>query len=758
MLWLQRKNSLFVKIFFSFLIVIILLSSFNLLSFTFFRTTIQKEIIQYNQLILQNAAERYGVHFSRLKTLLFDLYHNDKLAAFNRQLLTKNELEINYLLTGDIMKSLRSDVYNPLHYLDNIIIFFHSNGYAIEKEGSSDAEELFSSFYASSRYPYSFWLQQFDRQENYKIYPASEFRIHSSNDSGTREMIPLSLLIPGSNYQIVALIEVEKLLQAFHGEHKNAHFIILNEEEDVIYSSSGTVPESMPSAADITDYKLADQYYYFKEQDEGTKLTFLSVVPYSNIAAQVRKLNFVLALMLAVSVAIGMVVSFFLSKKINSPVKQIISSIMERNPDKLQSSIQEFAFINQKVHDLIKEKEVIENELVHNQSFLTSYNYINKLKMINSDLNEWKEFMAAEEEFTIVLYQLVFRSASFAESDMKPDKAANYIQEHIRLMMSKRLPGSHTFQIEKDQILTVLSGKHKPEELREMLELLKQILDRDKTYCFAFIAVSSTYDRTSQFNEAYQEVLTLVRQAELLDETQLLYEPKPPSRPFVLTPSQEQELYNHLQEGNESACLAIINRMLDTMFKKQAAVHQYSQLAESIAAKTLLILDTYHLDSDKTEDLDHFLSKPRDCHTLEEYKEYFRQFISAVASIVQSKKEQQDPIIDYIMEWLSTKYSEDISLDMLADKLNMSSAYLSVYIKEKTGINFIDHMNGIRMQKAKELLASTALTVTEISQQIGYRNVTSFNRMFKKWTGTSPTEFRKNQALLSEDLDASSMD
>ncbi|GIP35877.1 AraC family transcriptional regulator [Paenibacillus sp. J2TS4] len=758
MLWLQRKNSLFVKIFFSFLIIIVLLSSFNLLSFTFFKTNIQKEIIQYNRLILQNAAERYGIHFTRLKTILFDLYLNDQLSSFNRQLLTKNEREIDYLLTGEIMKSLQPDVYNPLHHLDNIIVFFHSNGYAIEKEGSSQAQELFSKFYVSEDYPYSFWEQQFDRKENYQILPASKFNIHTTNSIDTREMLPISLKMSGNNYQIVALVDVQKLLQAFNGENKNAHFIILNEEGTVLFSSSGTVPEQIPSLTDDKGYKLIDQHYYFAEKDEETRLTFMSVVPYSNIASQVRSLNLVLALILTVSIGIGIAASIFLSQKINSPVKQIISSIMDRNPGKLDSTIQEFAFINQQVHDLIQEKEEIRNELIHNRSFLTSYNYINKLKMINSDLNEWKEFITADETFMIILYQLKFRTEAFEKLDMMPDKATNYIREHIRLMISERFQDSHTFQIEKDQILTVLSGKIELKELREMLELLKTILDGDKQFCFALIAVSSVYSQTSQFNEAYQEVLGLLQQAELQDETQLIYEARPQSRPLVLAPSQEQELYNHLQEGNEAACLAIINRMLDSMFKKHAAFHQYDQLAESIAAKTLLILDAYQLDPELTESLDQFVSEPRECYTLEEYKDYFEQFISAVASMVKSKKDERDPIIHFVMEWLSTKYSEEISLDLLADKLNLSSAYLSVYIKEHTGVNFIDHMNGIRMQKAKELLSHTTLTVTEISQQVGYRNVTSFNRMFKKWTGTSPTEYRKNQTLLSEGSDVSPLD
>ncbi|GBG10511.1 putative AraC family transcriptional regulator [Paenibacillus agaridevorans] len=86
----------------------------------------------------------------------------------------------------------------------------------------------------------------------------------------------------------------------------------------------------------------------------------------------------------------------------------------------------------------------------------------------------------------------------------------------------------------------------------------------------------------------------------------------------------------------------------------------------------------------------------------------------------------------------------------MANDLNMSAAYLSTYIKEKTGTNFIDHLNGLRMAKAKELLTETARQVSDIAREVGYLNVTSFNRLFKKTTGISPTEYRRLRQVDAE--------
>lgn len=99
------------------------------------------------------------------------------------------------------------------------------------------------------------------------------------------------------------------------------------------------------------------------------------------------------------------------------------------------------------------------------------------------------------------------------------------------------------------------------------------------------------------------------------------------------------------------------------------------------------------------------------------------------------------------MNIVHNQYADDLSLDYLSAKLNLSSAYLSVYIKEKTGLNFSDHLLGIRMNKAKELLACTDLTVNEISQRVGYLNITSFNRTFKKAVGMTPGAYRRQHVV-----------
>ncbi len=749
---LMKRQSLFVKIFLSFLTIILLFVSFHMISFQFFTDRIQTEIIQHNQLSLRNTADRYQTHFTRIKTLLFSLYHEEKLVAFNRQLVSRPDAETNYWLAGEPLKEVRSHAYNPMFYLDNLIILFTRPAFVIEKEGTSDSDLFFSRFYQSPVYTADYWSKLSQQSGIYLLHPAEVFRVTGLNSDQNTQLLPISFQMPGKNYRVIALLDAAKMLKAFHSQEKDPRFMILNPDGSLLYRSSQEIStEGLPFFDRNEDYQLKNGFYYFAVKDKEAQLTFVTAVPYSYISSQVSKLNMTMYIILAISVAIGITVSWLLSRGINRPLKQIVASILHRNPGSVDNAIHEFDLIHREMHELIREKEEIHTEMLSKNSLLTSYGYINKLKAINSDINDWKDVLATDQPYVIIMYQLQFRSApAGGEPAIVPEKAAYYIREYIRVLMSERFPSSHTFQIENNQILSFVTMGENPHVLDSALAQLKQILDRDRQYLLVTIAVSPVYRHSSGFNEAYRIVLQMLEQARPVEETQLITTLHNGSGLFLLTPSQEQELNAALLAGNERACMLLIERVLDQMAKKDASLQQYRRIGEGMVERVCRVQGSFGYHEDMAALQEELNRQLKDCYSVQQFKEFYRMLFSECAAIVNRFKADKDDTLEFIMNSVENRYAEDISLDLLADKLNMSAAYLSVYIKEKTGMNFSDHINQVRVRKAKQLLVETDLNMNDIGLQIGYRNVTSFNRMFKKLTGMAPGEYRKQHTLLRE--------
>jgi len=88
-----------------------------------------------------------------------------------------------------------------------------------------------------------------------------------------------------------------------------------------------------------------------------------------------------------------------------------------------------------------------------------------------------------------------------------------------------------------------------------------------------------------------------------------------------------------------------------------------------------------------------------------------------------------------------------LSLKDVADRLIISNNYLSQIINQKTGKNFFRFINEYRVEKAKQLLAGNAgkYTILSIAYDCGFNSKSSFNTIFKEYTGKTPSEFLKTE-------------
>lgn len=104
---------------------------------------------------------------------------------------------------------------------------------------------------------------------------------------------------------------------------------------------------------------------------------------------------------------------------------------------------------------------------------------------------------------------------------------------------------------------------------------------------------------------------------------------------------------------------------------------------------------------------------------------------------------QADKRICEIMEYVNHNYNKNVSLNDLASRLFLSSAYLSKYIKQQLGMNFIDLLNKTRLDHASEALVNSEDSIAQIALDVGFSNLASFNRTFKEKYGRTPSNYRK---------------
>jgi two-component system response regulator YesN len=107
--------------------------------------------------------------------------------------------------------------------------------------------------------------------------------------------------------------------------------------------------------------------------------------------------------------------------------------------------------------------------------------------------------------------------------------------------------------------------------------------------------------------------------------------------------------------------------------------------------------------------------------------------------------ETERKVITQAKQYVMINAGKDISLHEVAEHVYLNPVYLSRLFKMETGKSFSDYVTGIRMNQAALLLRNTNMKIYEICEQAGYKDVRHFYKLFKKYSGCSPSEYRESK-------------
>lgn len=97
-----------------------------------------------------------------------------------------------------------------------------------------------------------------------------------------------------------------------------------------------------------------------------------------------------------------------------------------------------------------------------------------------------------------------------------------------------------------------------------------------------------------------------------------------------------------------------------------------------------------------------------------------------------------------VFEYAKNNFKQDISLDEIAKIANLTPTSFCRMFKSKTQKHFVEYLNEIRVSNGCKFLIESDMGISEIAYECGYKTVSNFNKIFKKLTGTTPKEYRKN--------------
>ena len=196
------------------------------------------------------------------------------------------------------------------------------------------------------------------------------------------------------------------------------------------------------------------------------------------------------------------------------------------------------------------------------------------------------------------------------------------------------------------------------------------------------------------------------------------------------------EFVESLRQSIKHGDSHLIRNALEELF--EAMRNMQVDEVEFLVNQVIALLTSYHIGAYENGDYSESLRLNNTDITAESL------FPSILASICSCEKNTEDNqnLIARVLEYIDVHFTEDIQSSELARMFFVNPSYLSTLIKKKTGFNYTDIVINKRIDYAKILLKDTSLPLLDIIQKTGYQEYSYFNKLFKKVTGLTPTQYR----------------
>lgn len=305
----------------------------------------------------------------------------------------------------------------------------------------------------------------------------------------------------------------------------------------------------------------------------------------------------------------------------------------------------------------------------------------------------------------VVLFENISENIEYLRRDLNDDTV------FIGALYDKQLP-----------IVLPITDDFRTQTIRVATALQTQLGDDVKA-----ITISEEVRDWQDIPEAYEQALHAM--AYIQKSNQIVY--------IADCKIEHVHAHDNWQQVIASLDWPAMNALISTLFKSEQPVEQIErQLFEWIWELHLHLKEQGVAIGAPTIEWHHT--------SRQQLKENVQQYIEGLQ--LKLKKHQESDDVDKMEQakrYIAKHYATDMSLEKLAEHLQLHPIYMSKLFKERLGVNYIDYLTDIRMTKAKRFLANPSLSMKEIAIEVGYRDPNYFSKVFKKLFGMSPLEYRK---------------
>lgn len=613
-----------------------------------------------------------------------------------------------------------------------------------------------------------FWTDGY-RPSTGRVDDSSSVALVNKLPGGSTE--PIGYLVTTINQT-----RLNKLLRTLTPYDDGSTFL-MTEQGEWMFAGSGASPGGLeealraeylrrgaPEESFLLDYN--DTTYsvsYGKLSRLGESWVYVSAAPVTAITAPVLFVSKLILWVSACGLLLALILSLLASYRLYSPIERLVRLLSGERQETGFDNRDEFELIERQWRDLSREKQSLLTRLDEHLPLMRDGFLLQLVQGYLFSLNE-KEIRdrlrhygweSDGMEFVPVLVQLqgfadLEGRFSPGDEDLVTFAAANILTELTEAQIPQfQVLNFHDLSI--GLLLTVPRGSS-PREFRDRLRRLCGEWIQAVSYVLKMRLTIAIGRPTGQLRhipfdfEAVRQALNYgdaFGGSQIIDLEELDTADSTPefSYPFSL----EKEIIHAVRIGSEEEAGELIDRFMEELSASGGAKLILQQGMMQLLGSLLHAMMHSGMNPVRLFDGANLFEQLAALNEPTEIPKWFRRKVIGpfVRELISKQDHQLKQLVEKTIQYVHDQYTSGVlSLELCADRLGTSPYTLSRAFKQITGVNFIDYVTNLRIERAKELLRDTEMKINEVAESVSYQH-TYFNRIFKKYEGITPSQYRE---------------
>lgn len=679
------------------------------------------------------------------------LQHEEKLSALINianqislsPYITPFKLKENALKAYYLKEHLIS--YNADNFFDQLYVVFHEDDY-LYSSSTSISMDIYTEklMYYDGISPES--LCELLRKKSDEICILPSMSVHSVLTSDTNKkmvtvIIPLRLngryivgnavfLIQDNAYQRMFTDEIlqDRNMYIFSGQNVISAKRTIDIPDDVILNEVTGMEEPI-----IRNIALQDgtKYILFAQRGSLLDLCYVSLIPQETVQMQTARSRLTFSLfLLLLSVPCGLLTVYFANSHIR-PIKEIQKSIGD-----VLTSEDGFSAIKKGIETLKGQNRVLNTRLNESKDACRA-DFVKKFVKCRFSSREQAINIASDLGMDIdrPFYCVSLMSALPAEN-----KALELLNSLLADGSDVKGYGMEIFDYEQ-YLFVLFANEH---------EALEDWVNNAKSVLFSFdneavISASNIHADFSEATNAYLEASTAYDNRFVMGNEHVLWFSDVSSAAKDIEPFTENYLDGFrkaLYAGDADALHDRIDELFQILKTKKFSLFAFRIIYNEIISMLLNKYLSYDEVSEHSIKYYDIFELSR-CRRVSDLTEILRRLCNDILQKEEQNMPDENPVIGRVIDYIRENYTDPgLSMGTIASIHGMSAATLSLKYKEQTGMYPSEYLVLLRMEKAKELLAGTDMSIQDIGTSVGYYDASSFIRRFKQHMGITPAKYR----------------